>query len=164
MGRRTIAVMSCAIGAMLVAAGCGGSGSDGATSATNSASTKRLCPTVLAAEKHYTAATTAMSLRFYDKPLETRARKATEALLPKAEELQRASAGSQKDELQPLVTALSNQLKTLKGFEKHDLAAIAKYGNSVNVPLRQGLKNLRAICGSGGGSDQAPEGAKLKGA
>jgi hypothetical protein len=162
MGRRAIAVVSSAISAMFLAVGCGGG--SGSSSATNKSSAKRLCPTVLAAEKRYSAATAAMSLRFYNKPLEIRARKATEALLPKVEGLQRASAGSQKDKLQPLVTALSNQVKTLEGFEKHDLAAVAKYGNSVNVPLRQGLTNLQKICGSAGGSDRGPEGAKLKGA
>jgi hypothetical protein len=160
--RRAIAVSSCAASIMALVSGCGGASSS--DSATNRASAKRLCPTVLAAEKRYTAATTAMSVRFYDKPLETRARRAIEALVPKVEELQRASVASQRSKLVPLVFALSNQLKTLKGFEKHDLAQVAKYGNSVNVPLRQGMKNLRAICGPGGEAPGEPEGAKLKGA
>ena len=165
MGRRAIAVVSCAASIVALIAGCGGgSSTDSASSTTNRASAKRLCPTVLAAQKRYTAATLAMSLRFHDKPLETRARKAIEALLPKVEELQRASVASQRSRLQPLATALFNQLMTLKGFEKNDLAQVAKYGNSVNVPLGQGTKNLRAICGSGGQSQREPEAAKLKGA
>lgn len=148
MRRWGIAMLCSAAGVFVLALGCGGSDNrDAAQAAARSrAAAKSQCPSLLRAEKRYDQATQAMSLRFTVKPLERRAQSAAEAFLLSVQQLARASAGSQHRQLTSLAGALFNQVRTLSALAKHDLAQARKYGNAINVPLRQGRSDLRSIC------------------
>lgn len=137
----------CAALAVVLLAGCGGSNKPVAnTEPAGATGAKTLCPAVLEAQKQYTAATNAMGLQFKNKPLESRARRALETMLLRVRQLRRVTPASRQRALASLGVALSNQLKTFIALEQRDFKTAAKYGNSVNVPLRRGMADLRKIC------------------
>jgi hypothetical protein len=143
-----IAMLCSAAGASVLALGCGDKNSDGTAKAAarSRAAARAQCPSLLKAEHRYDQATQAMGLRFTVKPLERRAQSSAEAFLASVQQLARASAGRQQHQLTSLAGALSNQVKTLRALVRHDLAQAQKYGNAINVPLRQGRADLRTIC------------------
>lgn len=142
---RHLSAVVCAI-AIVALAGCGG----GKTQPAETAAAMRLCPEVLEAQKQYTAATDAMSLQFKNKPLVASAVKSIEALQARLGQLQPAVSEVQRRRLAPLAVALAHQLLTIHALTRHDLKTVAKYGNSINVPLRRGMVDLRKICSSSG--------------
>jgi hypothetical protein len=146
MSRCPIAGICVAVAVALLA-GCGGSNKPVAkTEPAGATGAKTLCRAVLEAQKQYTAATNAMGLQFENKPLESRARRALETMLLRVRQLRRVAPASQQRALAPLGVALSNQLKTFIALEQRDLKTAARYGNSINVPLRRGMADLRKIC------------------
>jgi hypothetical protein len=138
---RHLIVATCIAAALTLFAGCGGGGKT-----VDTTSAKTLCPAVTEAQQQYKKAIDAMGLQFENKALETRTLTALEALLLRVRQLMPVATAQEQGELALLATALSNQQKTLKALERHDLAEAAKYGNSINDPLRIGLVDLRKIC------------------
>ena len=147
MSKRMASLVCGACSAVALLAGCGGS-SHGSASV-NTTSVAGLCPSVRSSLKQYETTTATMSIRFTDKFFEIPAREAAQALLVRVRQLERLSAPQQKLQLVPLFEALSNQVRTLEAFERNDPAEARKFGNSINAPLRQGLKDLKAICAAG---------------
>jgi hypothetical protein len=139
----------CILAALLLGGGCGGS-SKPATKPVDTSSVKGLCPTVLEVHRRYTNAANAMSLRFEDKRLVAATLKAIEELRLRVGQLSRVASERQRSQLAPLSTALLNQLLTIKAIVQHDTKTAAKYGNSINAPLRRGTANLLAICSHAG--------------
>jgi hypothetical protein len=137
--------------AILALAGCGGGGKSGVTTKpVDTSSAKGLCPTVLEAQRKYTAAAAAMGLQFEKKRLVAPAVKSLEALRLRLGELQRVVSERQRRTLAPLAVALADQLLTIQALAQHDVKTAAKYGNSINVPLRRGMIDLRKICSNPG--------------
>jgi len=148
MGSRTIAICSIA-STLALFAGCGGgSGSSGKTSS-QSAATKPACAGALAAQRRYTAAVSALSLRVKQLPLVHRALVATEALRAQAVKLEGEAAQSDKPTLGAFAVALFDQERVLKAFAHRNPAEAKTFGQHINKPLEQGQQALRAICSTG---------------
>jgi hypothetical protein len=141
MSRQFVAAACAAVGFVGIA-GCGAS----ASKSLDTTSAEGLCPAVRTAYGRYAAATSAMGLQLENIVLLVASKKAAEAFLRRTEQLERVTSGAQKRELASLQRALSDQLKTFEAFENHNLTEVAKYGNSINARLRQGLIDLGTIC------------------
>jgi hypothetical protein len=146
MSRHPIAAICVGL-TSVVLAGCGGGSKPVVTTKpVDTSSAKTLCPTVLEAQKRYTAATTAMGLQFENKRVVDPAVKSLEELRLRVGQLERVASERQRRLIAPLSVALTNQLLTIRALQQHDVKTAAKYGNSINVPLRRGLAAVRTIC------------------
>jgi hypothetical protein len=160
--KRAIAITSSTL-AVCAIAGCGADGQQASTHshAVASRSTtskppapappragrKTLCATAITSRGRYISANEALGRAgLFDGPHDLETLAAARALRAAVEGLHGAESGGK---FERFVASLSKQEKVLEAFASHDAARAQKFGNGINAPIEQGLRDLAAFCRGG---------------